>query len=187
MRKLEELISSKDTPWKTEGAFWNYIRGGLRRGLWEKLPVKLEFIKAKRERVPLGKKTKSNPDGLVWGGRCETCGGVFKQSELQVDHRARASQKPLREDLEGFIRGLVFVLFEDLAIICKDCHKIKNLAEREGIPFGKAKAIKLAIAATKQSIKIQREELKTFGFDDSMTNNATNRRKAYEEYYLGQE
>jgi len=183
MRSVQDIINSQGSPWKTEGAFWSWLRGGLRRGIWEKSPVKLSYIKENRIKVPLGRETKGNPAGMVWGGQCKNCGELFRQCEMEVDHVQRASQKPIKEDLIGFIRGLAFVTHEDLSLICKTCHRTKSYAEREGKSFEEAKAIKLAIAACKQPTSDQVKELTDFGYDASMLTNAKKRRQCYEHYY----
>lgn len=137
--------------WKTKAQFMSFVRGGIRRGLWERNPLKLQFVKDKRERVPLGKKTVSNPKGEVWGGRCEVCDNLFKTSDLQVDHiKGNHSLKTI-EDLESFVQAMIFIdPDEDLQMICKPCHKAKSLAERKGISIEEAKATKKAIEIEKE-------------------------------------
>jgi hypothetical protein len=54
--------------WSSESAYMSWLRGGLRRYLWSKNPVKLEFIKQNRIKIP-----NPNPKGKVkevWGGVC---------------------------------------------------------------------------------------------------------------------
>ena len=51
--------------WKTESTFLSWIRGNVRRNLWSRHPVKIEFIKNNRIRIP-----NPNPKGKakeVWG------------------------------------------------------------------------------------------------------------------------
>lgn len=150
MREVEEIIASPDSPWKTESNFWTYLRGGIRRGLWNKHPLKLTKLKSERFKAPLGRVTKANPKGLVWACKCSLCGNTFRESYCEVDHINEASDVPLKEDMEGFIRRLVFILLEDLQIVCKDCHKIKSYSERQGISFEEAKATKFAISLEKE-------------------------------------
>lgn len=138
--------------WKTKAAFFNYIRGGLRKGLWMRHPLKLELLKQSRVRVPLGKKTKSNPEGMVWGCICESCGGSFKQSEVQVDHLQGNNKLTSVEDLQKYIENMVFIDKSMLQIVCKLCHTIKTYSEREGISFEEAKATKEAIAIQKNKV-----------------------------------
>ena len=47
-KKLWELYPEI---WKTESEFMSWIRGGIRR-IWSKHPVKLEFIKQNRVKIP---------------------------------------------------------------------------------------------------------------------------------------
>lgn len=184
MRDVLEVISHKGSPWRTEASFWAWLRGGLRSGCWAKHPVKLNYIRAMRERVPLGKQTEGNPDGLVWGGKCAHCFRLFKQSDLEVDHKRQAAQKPLKDDLTGFITGMVFVTFDDLQLVCKPCHKVKSYAERLGITFAEAEAEKLAIEACKKSVKDQINLLTELGFDNTLTKNQKDRRECFLKHYL---
>lgn len=183
MNSVEDLVESQDTPWKTEGAYWTWVRGGLRSGLWNKHPVKLAYIKFARERVPLGSKTKKNPTGMVWGGVCETCGNQFRENQLQVDHIERAGKSHLKEDLEGFIFRMINVTFSDLALICKPCHTTKSHAERYGMTYEEALIAKKVIASTKKSTAEQIKELTALGYTASMTSNAKKRKECYEDYY----
>lgn len=137
--------------WKTQAAYMSFIRGGIRKGLWNRNPVKLEFIQESREKLPLGRKTKSNPEGLVWGCKCNICKKDFRVNEIEVDHlKGNHSLKSI-EDLRQFIENIVFVDKKDLQILCKGCHRIKSYAEKEEIPFELAKA-------TKKAIQIQKEK-----------------------------
>lgn len=184
MRSVSEVVSSIGSKWKTEASFWAWLRGGLRNGCWNKHPIKLAFINHSRQRVPLGKVTEGNPLGLVWGGKCEKCFQIFRQNELEVDHIHQASEKPLREDVEGFLKSMVLVTFEDLQLVCKPCHKTKSYAERQGISFDQAKAIKAALADCKLPVSRQIKLLQEAGFPDRLTTNQASRRKCFEEWHI---
>ncbi len=70
--------------WKTESAFMSWVRGGIRKGLWNTNPVKLEFIKNNRKLIdnpnPKGKKAQ------VFGANCSLCHKDKPQKDIQVDH-----------------------------------------------------------------------------------------------------
>ena len=125
---------SESSPWKTETAFWNYVRGGLRRSLWKRNPIKLNLIRSKRFKAPIGRNGKS-----VWAGVCEQCGGTFRQPELEVDHLVGAGSLRSLQDLAGFIERLVMVDETSLQLVDKECHRIRSYAERYSISFEEAK------------------------------------------------
>lgn len=156
--------------WKTESSFWAWLRGGLRRAVWEKNPIKLETIKQKRVRIP-GKK-----EGTTrYGCECVLCGGSFPQSQIQVDHLE--GNIPLRkwDDVMRFVAHMAVP--EELQVVCKGCHKIKSHAEKKGISFEDAKIEKKVIEICKQPTKKIMEFLKENNYNGSVSN-AKQRREA---------
>ena len=135
--------------WKTESAFLSYIRGGIRRHLWAKNPVKLEFLKTARKRItnPVVKGRKAHP--TVWGGVCEICNKEFATKDMEVDHKTGEYSLKKVEDIQSFVEGIVFVKMEDLALLCKPCHKAKTYSERSGMRLEDAVFEKQAIAICK--------------------------------------
>lgn len=148
--------------WKTKAAWLSFIRGGIRRYLWSKNPVKLEFMKERRVMIPNPSKRKG-AKAQVWGARCEMCNGLFPQKEIEVDHRT--GEHSLREasDIQKFVEGIVFVRKEDLAILCKPCHKIKTNAERKGISNEDSAIDKAAISICKQPASVVKSWLQERG------------------------
>lgn len=136
--------------WKTESAYLSWIRGGIRRYLWSKNPVKLEFVKESRKMItnPNVKLRKGRP--LVWGGVCEICGQEYPLKNMEVDHRTGEHSLKSVADIQKFVEGIVFVRKEDLALLCKPCHKIKTNAERKGISQEDSAIDKAAIIICKQ-------------------------------------
>lgn len=133
--------------WKTKGSFMSFLRGGIRRALWNRSAIKLEFIKKYRKRI-----ANPNPRGRVkevWGGTCCICGKDFPTNELNVDHKV--GHHTLREisDIQLFIESIVLVEENDLQFICLADHKIKNLQERTGVDFETARTEKLVIEICK--------------------------------------
>lgn len=122
--------------WKTESAFMSYVRGGIRRGLWNRYPVKLEFIKNNREKIP-----NPNPNGRVkevWGGTCYLTGEKLPLKDLEVDHKKGNLSLKSADDLQSFVEGLLYLEESDLAFVSKEAHRIKSYAERMGITFDEA-------------------------------------------------
>ena len=162
--------------WKSEAAYMAFIRGGIRSALWNRYPIKLELIKKKRKRIP-----NPNPRGKVkevWGGTCYVCGNDFPQNSLQVDHITGNHSLKCIEDVESFIKGMLFVGEDDLGLICKECHAAKSYAERHGISIEEAAVIKKAIQYTKLSVPQQNKILAKHNMP---CNNAKSRREAFEQ------
>lgn len=140
--------------WKTEAAFLAWMRGGIRRYLWAKNPVKLEFIKQARVMIvnPNVKLRKGRPK--VWGGVCEICKKEHILKNMEVDHKTGEYSLKKVTDVQSFVEGIVFVRMEDLALLCKPCHKIKTHAERQGMSHEDAAIEKQAIIICKGSAPV---------------------------------
>ncbi|MNC16176.1 hypothetical protein D3C75_640240 [compost metagenome] len=135
--------------WPTQPSFMAWVRGGLRRGLWEKHPVKLQFLNS--QKIPM---ENTNPRSkkrypTVPGLKCAICGGLFRTTQAQVDHLCGNHPLKTMDDLQTFTEAMIMVKTSDLQIVCKPCHKIKSYAERMEISFEEAKAIKQAIEICK--------------------------------------
>ena len=139
--------------WKTESAYMSWIRGGIRRSLWNRHPVKLEFIKLNRVKIP-----NPNPKGKVaevWGGVCSLTGETHVIANLEVDHLTGNHSLQTLKDIEPFVKGIVDITLEDLQFVSKEAHKIKSYAEKQGISFEEAKAEKTAIELIKKGVDKQ--------------------------------
>lgn len=133
--------------WKTESAYMSFIRGGIRKALWNRYPVKTSVIQKQRKRIP-----NPNPRGkvaTVWGGECYLCHNDFVQKDLQVDHLIGNHSLKTINDIQPFIEGLLFITEDDLALVCKECHAAKSMADKQGISFEEAKVKKKIIALMK--------------------------------------
>lgn len=149
--------------WKTEAAFLSFVRGGVRRALWNKSPIKLEFLKANRKRVknPVAKNAVRFPE--VWGGTCYQCNKDFALKDIEVDHLTGEYSLRKLEDLQSFVEGIVCVSAKDLGLICKPCHKSKTYAERTGMTFEDATIEKEAIAICKLPVAKVRAWIVEYG------------------------
>lgn len=152
-QKIDEIISKYPEKWKTYSAFMSYLRGGIRRGLWNKHPLKLEFFSEQRVRIPNTNPRSMKAHPTVWGGQCSICKGVFKDNFLEVDHvKEKGSSFKEYSDLSNFVTDMVLITKEDLRIVCKDCHTIVNHQQATGYSFEKAKKDKefIEIKKTKE-------------------------------------
>jgi hypothetical protein len=165
--------------WKTKAAFFQWVRGQMRRA-WARHPVKVSYMHQHRKRVPLGKKTVKNPQGLVWGCQCEHCKQEFKQTECEVDHIEQAGSFKDWQDLETWMVKLMHINWGSIRIVCKTCHRIKSYAERMGITFEEAKLEKIVIAFSKLPVPAQNDMLEAV--EVTGATNAKQRRAAYKKH-----
>ena len=161
--------------WSTPAQFMSYIRGGIRRGLWKTHPVKLEFINHQKVKVPLGKKTKSNPNGMVQGHICAICGGEFRLADCQVDHKQGNHSLKTMDDLRDFIESIIMVTHDDLQMVCKPCHDIKTYADRYKLTFEQAKTEKRVIKFSNAKAEKQKSFLRKKGFTEEQISNKDRR------------
>lgn len=149
-KKLDEILEKYPHIWKSKSAFMSYLRGGVRRACWMKHPVKLEFIKNNRERIP-----NPNPRGKasdVWGGRCNVCKNLFVQSKLSVDHvREYSATLKNIDDIQKFVELISLVTEDDLQLVCKDCHDTISYSQKQGCSFQEAVIRKKHIVFVKEN------------------------------------
>lgn len=153
------------TPWKTESAFWSWVRGVLRKG-WSRHPVKVEYIKAQRRKIinPNPKTSKRFPE--VWGVTCECCKEEVLQSNSEVDHLNQSGSLRGISDIQGFVERMFLVDFSVLRIVCKPCHKIISHAQNEGLTFEEAKLDKQVIEIMKWPKKEIADYCNKHGYTD---------------------
>ena len=146
--KVEKLLEENSDVWKSKASLMSYIRGGVRRSLWNRHPSKTKLIKEKRFQIP-----NSNPNGkkpTVWGGECEICNNLFIEKELQVDHiRDHGSSLKDISDIQQFIEDIVIVTRDDLRWVCKGCHEIVSYSQKMDISFEQARVEKQFIQIKK--------------------------------------
>lgn len=135
--------------WKTQSAYMSWVRGGVRRGLWNKHPLKLEFMKSKTIMIENTNPRSKARFPEVKGCVCELCLDTFKISECEVDHKTGNHSLKSMDDLRGFIEAMIEIDLNDLQMVCKGCHRIKSYADKYEISFEEAKATKMAIEIVK--------------------------------------
>lgn len=182
--KLSYLLDKYKHIWKSEAAFMSWIRGGIRGGLWNKHPVKLDFIKSNRVQIP-----NPNPKGkkaTVWGATCALTGNVVPISEIQVDHVVGGHSLKDISDIQTFIEAIVLVTDADLQLVSKEAHAVKSYAEKQGITFEEALLEKKVIAFKKLSVTEQTNILQSLYDVATMKSlsNAAKRAEAYKQHLL---
>lgn len=165
--------------WPTKAKFFQWMRGQMRRA-WSRHPVKVSYVHNHRTRVALGKVTKKNPKGLVWGCVCEHCGGEFKQTQVEVDHIEQAGSFKGWEDFEAWMMKLMHINWNSIRVVCKGCHTIISYAERMKVSFEEAKLLKEAIAFSGLPVNEQVHTLDGMGLGGAT--NAKQRREVYTNY-----
>lgn len=141
--------------WKTESSFWTYVRGSLRRALWDKSPIKLDFKNKAVSPPPKGYSGRAKS-----GEYCALSGEWEGKSKLEVDHKVGNVSLKGWDDLMDFILHLIPEP-DTLQLVKKEAHKIKSYAENQGISYEEAKAIKGAISIEKSlSIFEQKEYIR---------------------------
>ena len=141
--KVKSLMEKYPDLFPTEAKFWSFLRGSLRRSLWSKSPMKLRF-KQSTATPP--------PEGYTGRGRkghfCALTGEWVAVSKSEVDHMEGNVSLSREEDIIPFI--IHMLADEDqLQVVSKEAHKIKSMAERQGITFEEAQAEKTAISLIK--------------------------------------
>jgi glutaredoxin len=163
--------------WKTEGAFWAYVRGGIRNGLWKRMPAKLEWKKTQMVVPPEDYKGRAKSLGT-----CHYCHQAFPASHLEVDHVRQAGSCNSWETMSQFVYNLLDCN-GNWVLACKPCHKIKSLAERQGTTFEQAAAEKKAIEWMKKPVKDVLAFCVEHGYNAKLLTNATKRREALSEIF----
>lgn len=148
MTQLQDILKDSGC-WKTEAEFFQWLRGWFRMP-WKRHPVRVNYLKQKRYKWP-----ESVRGDTRWLVDCELCSepkyiyrridGVLQPSEIEVDHKLPSGSFKTMEDMVQFIYKLLFISFEDLRCLCKDCHGIVTLANKLGVTFEEAKIEKEVI------------------------------------------
>lgn len=146
---LKTFLSCTRHIFPTEAKFFAWVRSGLRQGIWNKHPTKMEVLNEQRRKIKNPRPNPRKGAELVWGYSCNRCGGDFRSADVEVDHMVGENTLKNLDDLVAFFKKLVLVTPADLQILCKGCHGIKTYAERYGVSEVTAEASKLAIEAMK--------------------------------------
>ena len=139
--------------WKTKAAFFSYLRGNLRKAVWNRWVGKTTLKNSVCTPPPQGVDTRAKT-----GAYCSLTGEWVGKSKLEVDHIEGGAKLNDWEDLEGFVQHLCCPV-EDLQVVSKEAHKIKSYAERMGLTFEEAKEAKKLIAFKKLSKLDKLDEL----------------------------
>jgi 5-methylcytosine-specific restriction endonuclease McrA len=105
----------------TEAAYWGMVRSVLRRGFRYWKPLQQARMNARRPYRGENKRQK-------WQYECNHCGGMFKGTEVQVDHIEPVGSLRCLEDLPSFVEKLTAE--DGYQVLCKECHNVKTQQEK---------------------------------------------------------
>lgn len=122
--KLNDFLSKIDENGKsTEKQMLAVVRSSIRKA-WMRSPTKLAYLYSKT--LPdMDDNTKTK-----WKIQCECCKSFFKINEVEVDHKHGNHSLLSIADFENFFNKILMVGFDDLQILCKNCHDIKSYSEK---------------------------------------------------------
>ena len=139
---LTAYLDSHRDIWPTDAAFFTWLRGAMRKAIWQFHPIKLKYKKSCVQPPP--PEYTGRAKGLI---QCALTGEWVGQSMAEVDHIEGHSSFKCVDDLLPYMMHLA--LPKDLQCLSKEAHKVKSYSERMGIGFEEALIEKRAIALVK--------------------------------------
>lgn len=139
-------------------AWW---RSGVRQ-LWGNSIFKQEFMKSKAVVITNTNERSKKRFPKVTKYKCEICGNYFGVRECELDHLEDENSLKSYDDVNSFIKNIMFTSPDKLQVLCKDkrkkgvgvvymgCHGVKTYASRYGISFEEAKIRKEIIQLKKE-------------------------------------
>jgi len=173
VKQFPELWIDYPSVWKTKGAFFSWLRGQLRRAIWERYPPKLQYKNKACTSPPKGYTGRAKS-----GTTCALTGEWWPKSKLEVDHIEGHASLRDWDDLVPFILHLLCDE-SNMQLVGKEAHKIKSYAERKGITFEEAQLEKEVIKKAKQTVNQQKKELRSYGYTEEQIRNDKQRRECY--------
>lgn len=130
--------------WTTKSKFFTWLRGCMRQAVWNKSPIKITFKNNACSSPPEGYQGRAKS-----GAYCALSGEWEGKSKLEIDHIE--GNVPINDESEilEFLKHLIPPP-NSLQCVTKEAHKIKSYAEREGLDYHEATAVKKAIQLEKE-------------------------------------
>lgn len=155
--------------WKTKSAYFSWVRGQIRRGLWSRNPIKNYIKRQAAKPAPRNSRAKK----VI---TCEFCQKDHAQSKIEVDHIIPAGSLKDWDDVGPFMERMLHPA-GGYRLLCKPCHKIHTYSEKHKISFELARAHKEALRIMKQPAKTQIAYMERQGIWSTETAKNTNTRK----------
>ena len=162
--------------WGSKSKFYTWLRGSLRKAVWNTSPIKISFKNKSCSPPPLGYTGRAKT-----GAYCALSGDWDGKSALQVDHKIGNVSLNDEDDILQFIKHLIPPP-NSLQLVTKEAHKIKSYREKQGVTYSEAYAEKKAIEIIKAKEDV--EFLKSKGIKPAP--NAKLRRQQLVEYFKGE-
>lgn len=134
----------------------NWVRSALRKA-WLKHPTRLVMLQNNQKLLPSAKSSR-----MVIHHPCNHCKKWFRPDDVEVNHKVVVGACTW-ENLGPHAVNLFNVKEVDLEILCKPCHAIVTLSERQGLSLEDAAIEKKVIAFTKHPAAVQKEKLAKVG------------------------
>lgn len=162
--------------WASKSKFYTWLRGSLRKAIWNTSPIKIQF-----------KNKNCHPPPEDYAGRaksgnyCALSGVWDGKSALQVDHVVGNVSLNDEEDVLNFIKHLIPPP-NSLQLVTKEAHKIKSHAEKHGLDYKESEIEKKII----QIIKDKKDKLVLSEAGITPASNAKQRRIQLVQYFKGE-
>lgn len=166
--------------WPTKAKFFAWLRGNLRKSIWQFYPPKLKYKNSKCSKPPVGYVGRAKS-----GGYCELTGEWHPKSHLEIDHVTGEASLRDWEDVLPFVQHLCAGK-NNMQIVGREAHKIKTYAERMGLTFEEAKSLLPIVRFSKLKVAEQKKLLTDLGVDSKMIpKNSALRTQLYKELKNG--
>jgi hypothetical protein len=165
-----------------EGKAMSMVKSSIRQ-TWMRAPNKLAVLEMART-PDMNPATRTK-----WLFKCAACEGMFKLSDIQIDHIVGNHSFKVPSDFQSYWDNILNVPISGLQVLCatdkgaSGCHPIKTYMEKVGCTWQEAVDKKVIIKHCNWPVKEQKEYLKMGGFKLTQTNNATNREKCWTQLY----
>lgn len=147
------------------------VRGAVRKA-WMRSPTKLSLLAKSAVHVTDVPKDKL-PKGLSkvskWLYECNMCRDYFIPSKIQCDHTKGEHSLKDYEEMVGFTRSILDVGWDDLQLLCVECHSYKTYSERYNVSLEEAKKEKEVIAVMNGGVAKQKAFIKKHGVTPATT------------------
>jgi len=108
----------------SEARYWQQVRSFLRKGFRYWHPAMVALEKAKHPYTGSNKRQK-------WTYQCAKCKGMFKRTEVEIDHKVPVGSLKCDEDLIEWLHRLTPEDVNSFDVMCKSCHRNKTNEERK--------------------------------------------------------
>lgn len=174
--KLLKRLNEDGTPIKplSESQIMSIVRGAIREK-WGFCDGKLAYTNMKT--VPDDDPTSRRR----WKIKCEhpSCQKWFKKTDVACDHVVGGHSLKSPDDLFDFYDNIINIGFDDLQMLCHECHDRKTACDLYGYTWEEAGVFKQVTAWESANKKVgdQKTLLKSYGFSDDEISNKEKRRE----------